>query len=332
MSTRRASTAVVTGITGQDGFFLAASLLADGYAVTGLTRDPDGFQAQRLARLLPEVSLVKGDVACRPDLEALLASAEPDEIYHLASTSLTDASWQDPEVSTAVSGFAMVTLLEATRATVGFDKVRLFNASSAEVFGATDQHPQTERTPLRPRSPYGCAKAFGQELVRCYRDRYAAHLSSGILYNHESELRPQRFVTRKITSAVARIAHGSTERLTLGDLEARRDWGFAGDFATGMRLIVGHSQPGDYVLATGQLHSVRDVLDCAFHHIGIDDWASYVDQDAELVRPTDSAPLVGDATRARSELGWHPALGFEELVIRMLEHDLAEVGATTSVT
>ena len=310
--------AFVTGISGQDGGYLAERLLADGVEVHALAH------ADEPSPDCPGVQLHTGDLTRADDVRALLVDLAPDEVYNLAALSSVARSWAEPELTARVNGVAAAALMESALQVQ--EKTgrpgRQVQASSAEIFGAPAVSPQDESTPIRPVNPYGAAKAYAHLMVDVYRRR-DLHAVSAILYNHESPRRPTQFVTRKITSTVAAIAQGRADRLVLGNLDARRDWGWAPDYVDAMVRAARSDQPRDYVVATGVGHSVQDFVAAAFRRAGIDDWSDLVTVDPEFVRPADPTDLTGDATRARELLGWSPTVGFEELVGRMVDADLA---------
>ncbi len=307
--------AFVTGIGGQDGSYLAERLVADGMEVHALVLDTDGPPAY-----CPEsVVLHPGDIGDVESTRRLVLEIAPAEIYNLAAISSVAQSWEEPDLTAHVNGSAAVGLMESARQ-VGSD-VRLVQASSAEIFGEPPHAPQTEATPIRPVNPYGAAKAFAHLAAAVFRQR-DLHVSSVILYNHESPRRGERFVTRKITSTVAAIARGDADHLTLGNLDARRDWGWAPDYVDAMVRAARADTPADYVVATGRAHSVRDFVAAAFAAAGIADWEPFLRQDAAFMRPADPSELVGDATLAREVLGWTPTVVFEDIVARMVAADL----------
>ena len=309
--------AFVTGISGQDGSYLAERLLAEGVEVHALAHDLEPLPD------LPGVELHRGDLTAVTDVRALLVDLAPDEVYNFAAVSSVARSWEEPDLTARVNGLAAAALLES--ALLVQEKhgraVRFVQASSAEIFGEPDRHPQDESTSLRPVNPYGAAKAYAHLMVDVYRRR-ELHAVSAILYNHESPRRPEQFVTRKITATVAAIAQGRADSLALGNLDARRDWGWAPDYVDAMVRAARAETPNDYVIATGVAHSVREFVAAAFARAGIDDWQDLVVVDPEFVRPVDPTELAGDATRARTLLGWAPTVGFEELVGRMVDADL----------
>ena len=322
------ATCLVTGITGQDGGYLAEQLLAGGGSVHGLVHEGDPGVTDLLARC-PSVVLHIGDLLDEASLAAVVAAAGPDEVYNLAGISSVAFSWEQPVLTADVSALGAGRLLEQVwqhQERTG-RPVRFVQASSAEIFGAAEVVPQDESTPLRPTSPYGAAKAFAHHLVGVYRGR-GLHAVSAILYNHESPRRPATFVTRKITQGAALIAQGRASELVLGNLDARRDWGWAPDYVDALVRAARHEDASDYVVATGQAHSVRDFAVAAFARAGIADWERHVRVDPALVRPVDAAVQVGDASRARTRLGWQPTVDFAELVGRMVDADLTTGGGS----
>ena len=318
--------ALITGITGQDGLYLAELLLAKGYEVYGLVRGQNNPKIDLVREAVPDVHVLTGDLTDTPSLMAALATSRPDEVYNLGAISYVAYSWQNARITTDVTAAGVLNMLEAVRLHAGDDpgRVRFYQASSSEMFGKVQEVPQRETTLLWPRSPYGVAKVFGHYMTINYRESYGMHASSGILFNHESPRRGPEFVTRKVSQAVARISLGLQDHVTLGNLDAKRDWGFAGDYVEAMWRMLQQDEPDDYVVATGQTHSIRDLLDAAFGHVGIDDWSGLVRTDAEFVRPAEVDLLVGDASKAHERLGWRPTVDFPALVAMMVEHDLAE--------
>ena len=318
-------TALVTGITGQDGLYLSELLLAKGYDVYGMIRGQNNPRRDLVERLLPDLRLLNGDLTDMSSLIRALRTSEPDEVYNLGAVSFVAFSWENAQVTTDVTAKGVLNILEAVRLHAGDDPraVRFYQASSSEMFGTVQQVPQDERTLLWPRSPYGVSKVFGHYMTINYRESYGMHASSGILFNHESPRRGPEFVTRKISQAVARIHLGTQHELVMGNLDAQRDWGFAGDYVDAMWRMLQQPEGGDYVIATGETHSIRDFLDLAFAHVGIDDWGRYVRQDPRFMRPAEIDQLVGDATKAREVLGWKPTVTFPELVAMMVDADVA---------
>jgi GDPmannose 4,6-dehydratase len=312
---------LITGITGQDGGYLADQLTIGGAEIHGLVRDGDQT-AQDLVDRVPQARLHTGDLTDTDAMAGLIGELRPDEIYNLAGISSVAQSWVEPMATGRVTGLAVAGLLEAAwRQADSGHPVRFVQASSAEMFGNPSSSPQNERTTIAPVSPYGAAKAFAHHLVGVYRGR-GLHASTTILYNHESPRRPPMFVTRKITQAAARIAGGATEPLSLGNLDALRDWGWAPDYVDAMVRAARHDEPGDYVIATGAAHSVRDFVAAAFAAAGIVEWQPHVRVDPAFFRPVDAVDLTGDATVARDLLGWQPTVQFEQIVARMVEVDL----------
>ena len=318
--------ALVTGITGQDGLYLSELLLSKGYDVYGLIRGQNNPKYAMVTETVPGVRLVTGDLTDLPSLIRAFAAAAPDEVYNLGAISYVAYSWENARLTSEVTGQGVLNMLEATRLYAGEDlaKVRFYQASSSEMFGKVQAVPQNESTLLWPRSPYGVAKVFGHYMTINYRESYGMHASSGILFNHESPRRGPEFVTRKISQAVSRIAVGLEESIALGNLEAKRDWGFAGDYVEAMWLMLQQDEADDYVVATGETHSIRDFLDIAFRRVGIEDWAPYVKQDPRFFRPAEVDLLIGDARKARERLHWSPSVTFTDLVEMMVDADLAE--------
>jgi GDPmannose 4,6-dehydratase len=325
--TRRA---LVTGITGQDGQFLAELLHSKGYEVHGLMKGQNNPKEVTLRRELPFVEVVGGDLQDMASLVSAVERVQPDEVYNLGAISFVAVSFTQAELTANITGLGVLRLLEAIRIVGGSsgNNVRFYQASSSEMFGKVRETPQTELTPFYPRSPYGCAKVYGHDITVNYRDAYGIYACSGILFNHESERRGLEFVTRKISHAVARIKLGLQEEIVLGDIDPRRDWGYAGDYVKAMWLMLQQDEPDDYVVATGETHSVREFLDVAFARVGIDDWSGYVRQDKRFFRPAEVDLLVGDSTKAEKKLGWKREMSFESLVHRMVDFDLALVAQT----
>ncbi len=323
-----AKTALITGIAGQDGSFLAELLLDKGYEVHGIVRRSSSINTARIDHLYEDphesdtsLHLHYGDLGDSTSLVSILRQVEPDELYHLGAQSHVQVSFQLPEYTADITGTGTIRLLEAIR-TAGVD-TRFYQASSSEMFGSAPS-PQSETTPFHPRSPYACAKVFSFHTTVNYREAYGLHASNGILFNHESERRGETFVTRKISRAVAAILAGQQEHLYLGNLDAKRDWGFAGDYVEAMWLMLQQEEPDDYVIATGETHSVREFCELAFDHVGLD-WERHVRIDDRYLRPAEVDHLLGDATKASQELGWKPTVTFEELVTRMVDADLAQL-------
>jgi len=313
-------TALITGITGQDGSYLAELLLDKGYDVHGIVRRASSFNTGRIDHIFDQLSLHFGDLSDGASLARLLTKIQPNEIYNLAAQSHVRVSFDVPEYTADITAVGAVRMLESIRE-AGICP-RYYQASSSEMFGMVQEIPQRETTPFYPRSPYGCAKVFAYWITKNYRESYGLHASNGILFNHESPRRGETFVTRKITKAIARILAGKQKELRLGNLDAKRDWGFAGDFVEGMWRMLQQDEPDDYVLATGVTHSVREFLECAFKRVNLD-WQDYVVYDDKYARPAEVDLLLGDASKARQKLGWEPRVGFAELVNMMVEHDLA---------
>ncbi|NRG39969.1 NAD-dependent epimerase/dehydratase family protein [Rathayibacter sp. VKM Ac-2804] len=321
--------ALITGITGQDGLYLAELLLEKGYEVFGLVRGQNNPKYELVRRTVPEVTLLTGDLTDVSSLVRVLAASQPDEVYNLGAISFVAYSWENASLTTDVTGKGVLNILEAVRLYAGDDmsRVKFYQASSSEMFGKVQQVPQSEETLLWPRSPYGVAKVFGHYMTINYRESYGMHASSGILFNHESPRRGPEFVTRKISLAVARIKLGLQETLELGNLDAKRDWGFAGDYVDAMWRMLQQPEGDDYVVATGETHEIREYLDIAFNHVGIEDWTPYVTQNPAFMRPAEVDLLIGDPAKARDVLGWQPKVSFPELVSMMVENDLAEQSA-----
>ena len=323
--------ALITGITGQDGLYLAEFLTAKGYEVFGMVRGQSNPKIPIVENLIPSIQLLEGDLRDLSSLIGVLEAAQPDEIYNLGAISFVGLSFKQPELTGDITAMGVLRMLEAVRIYQqrSTDGVRFYQASSSEMFGATNESPQNENTPFHPRSPYGVAKVFGHYLTQNYRESYDIWACSGILFNHESPRRGVEFITRKVTRAVARIALGRQKNISVGNMDVSRDWGFAGDYVHAMWLMLQRDEPGDYVIATGKPHSIRDLLQLAFQHVGIDDWQPYVVQDARFFRPADVSLLVGDASKARSELGWQPQIDFQQLIKMMVDADLENESKTT---
>jgi GDPmannose 4,6-dehydratase len=317
-----AKTALITGITGQDGSYLAEFLLEKGYKVYGMVRRSSTENFERIEHLRDRVILRQGDLLDQLSLLTLIEEAQPDEIYNLAAQSFVPTSWTKPLLTGEFTALGVTRMLEAMRATKS--KARFYQASSSEMFGLVREVPQRETTPFYPRSPYGVAKVYGHFITVNYRESYNMYAVSGILFNHESPRRGKEFVTRKVTDAVARIKQGKQSDLKLGNLEAKRDWGFAGDYVQAMWLMLQQERADDYVIAMGETHSVQELVQVAFEHVGLD-WKQYVKVDPALYRPAEVDLLIGDSSRARQELGWKPQVSFEGLVKMMVDADMERV-------
>ena len=318
---RMARRALITGITGQDGSYLAELLLDHGYEVHGMVRRASTEKFDRLEHLRDRLTLHQGDLLDHRSLVDTFRAADPDEIYNLAAMSFVAVSWTQPTLTAEFTGVAVTRVLEAMREAC--PEARFYQASSSEMFGKVRQTPQNEDTPFYPRSPYGVAKAYGHFITVNYRESYDLHATSGILFNHESPRRGMEFVTRKITWHAAAIRHGKRDELRLGNLDAQRDWGYAKDYVEAMWLMLQRDRADDYVIATGRTHTVRDCVEVAFDQAGVPDWERYVVLDEAFVRPAEVDLLVGDAGKARRDLGWEPKTSFEELIRLMTDADLA---------
>jgi len=318
MSTKRA---LITGVTGQDGSYLADLLLEKGYEVVGVVRRSSTLNFERIAHIQDRLHLVPGDLLDQGSLVGILTEHRPTEVYNLAAQSFVMTSFTQPVLTGDVTGLGAVRMLEAVRH-VDPD-IRFYQASSSEMFGKVVEVPQTERTPFYPRSPYGAAKAYAHWITVNYRESYDLFATSGILFNHGSPRRGLEFVERKVSHGVARIKRGLDRELRLGNLDARRDWGFAGDYVECMWQMLQLDEPGDYVVASGETHSIRELCEIAFGHVGLD-WTDYVVQDERFYRPAEVDLLIGDASKAHATLGWKPRVSFPELVRMMYENDLAE--------
>ena len=315
-------TALITGINGQDGSYLAEHLLGQGYKVYGLVRRTSIRNLERVAHLLEQIELLNGDLLDQNSLINAVAEAQPDEIYNLAAQSFVPASFSQPVLTGEFTALGVTRMLEAVR--IVNQKIRFYQASSSEMFGKVQSVPQDEETKFHPRSPYGVAKLYGHWITVNFRESYGMYAVSGILFNHESPRRGTEFVTRKITLAAARIAAGKQKELKLGNLDARRDWGFTGDFVEAMRLMLQQDEPKDFVIGTGETHTVQDFVQAAFGHLGLD-WKKHVVIDPKLVRPAEVDLLISNPRRAREELGWTPKVSFAELVRMMVDADVAYV-------
>lgn len=312
--------ALITGVTGQDGSYLAEQLLEKGYDVYGLVRRLSTPNTQNISPLLDRLHLLDGDLHDQASLESAVRKCEPDEIYNLAAQSFVGVSFNQPVVTGEVTGLGTVRLLEAMRNRA--DKARFYQASSSEMFGKVQESPQTEKTPFYPRSPYGVAKVYAHWACVNYRESYGLHISNGILYNHESPRRGLEFVTRKISDGVARIKAGKSSTIRLGTLDTRRDWGYAPEYTDFMWRMLQQPKPDDYIGATGESHSVREFVELAFRHAGVVDWQKHVELDPRFGRPADVDHLLGDPTKARTVLGWKAKVYFPELVAIMVDADL----------
>jgi GDPmannose 4,6-dehydratase len=315
--------ALITGITGQDGSYLAELLLEKGYEVHGLVRRSSSFNTWRIDHVRERLVLHYGDLVDQNSLVRTLEAVQPDEVYNLAAQSHVKVSFEMPEYTTDVTAIGVLRVLDAVR-DLGF-KTRVYQAGSSEMFGLVQETPQTEKTPFHPRSPYACSKVFGHWMSVNYRESYGMHVSNGILFNHESPRRGENFVTRKITMGVAAIKQGRAKDLRLGNLDAKRDWGFARDYVEGMWRMLQQDEPDDYVIATGETHSVREFCEEAFSHVGLD-WKDFVKVDAKYFRPAEVDVLLGDAGKARRVLGWEPKVTFKDLARLMVEADLEARG------
>jgi GDPmannose 4,6-dehydratase len=314
-----AKTALITGITGQDGSYLAELLLAEGYRVVGMTRRSSTMTDERIAHVLDRLELIQGYLLDQASLVAALADTHPDEVYNLAAQSFVPTSWNQPVLTGEFTGLGVTRMLEAIRQVD--PTIRFYQASSSEMFGKVREAPQNERTPFHPRSPYGVAKAYGHFLTVNYRESYGLYAVSGILFNHESPRRGLEFVSRKITDGAARIALGQATELRMGNLDAERDWGFAGDYVRAMWLMLQRAEPTDFVVGTGIAHSVREFCRIAFERVGLDH-ERHVVVDPALFRPAEVDHLLADSSRARTELGWAPSMSFQELVETMVDADV----------
>jgi len=315
-------TALITGITGQDGSYLAELLLAKGYEVVGVVRRTSHDSYERIGHLLDRVHIVPADLLDQHSLTAVVRDARPAEVYNLAAQSFVPTSWAQPVLTGEFTALGVTRLLEAVR--LAYPEARFYQASSSEMFGKAQETPQRETTSFYPRSPYGVAKVYGHWITVNYRESYGLYAVSGILFNHESPRRGLEFVTRKVSHGVARIVKGKSQDLELGNLDARRDWGFAGDYVEAMWRMLQQPRPADYVVGTGETHSVRELCEVAFSHAGLD-WKRYVKVNQRLVRPAEVDLLQADASKARRELGWTPRTSFADLVRMMVDADLERV-------
>jgi GDPmannose 4,6-dehydratase len=318
--------ALITGITGQDGRHLAEFLVGKDYQVFGLIRGQNNPKALLVQEENPSLELVGGDLQDLSSLIAAVEQVQPDEVYNLGAISFVQLSFKQPELTADITGLGVLRMLEAIRVVGGTQNnpIRFYQASSSEMFGKVRETPQTENTPFHPRSPYGVAKVFGHYTTMNYREAYSLHASSGILFNHEGPRRGLEFVTRKVTNGMARIKLGLQQTISLGNLDSARDWGYAGDYVEAMWRMLQQDEPGDYVIATGQSHTNRQLLDAAARVAGFDTWEPLVVQDPRFMRPAEVDLLIGDASKAHDLLGWQPRVSFDELVQMMYEHDLKE--------
>jgi GDPmannose 4,6-dehydratase len=317
--------ALITGVTGQDGSYLADLLLEKGYTVHGMVRRASTEKFDRIEHIRDRITLHQGDLLDQSSLVDTLRASRPDEIYNLAAMSFVAVSWRQPTLTAEFTGIGVTRLLEAMREVC--PEARFYQASSSEMFGKVREAPQTETTPFYPRSPYGVAKAYGHFITVNYRESYGLHATSGILFNHESPRRGLEFVTRKVTWHAAAIKHGVRDKLRLGNLDARRDWGYAKDYVEAMWMMLRQDEPSDFVIASGKDHSVRDCVEIAFDEAGVADWERYVELDESLLRPAEVDHLVGDYAKAKQVLGWEPSTSFEELIRLMTRADLELLAA-----
>lgn len=325
MSNRK--TALITGITGQDGSYLAELLLEKGYDVYGMVRRSSVEKYDRIEHIKDKIELIQGDLLDELSLMTVLKKVKPTELYNLAAMSFVPTSWEQPVLTAEFTGVGVVKVLEAIR---NVDpSIRFYQASSSEMFGKVREVPQSELTPFYPRSPYGVAKVYGHYITVNYRESYNLFACSGILFNHESPRRGYEFVTRKVTNAVAKIKHGLQDKLFMGNLDSKRDWGFSGDYVEAMWLMLQQPKPDDYVIATGETHTVRELVEVAFSHVGLN-WEDYVEIDPKFIRPAEVDLLIGDPSKAKKILGWKPKVNFEGLVKMMVDSDMAIWDKATS--
>jgi len=316
--------ALITGITGQDGSYLAELLLQKGYEVTGVVRRTSHHSYERIEHLLGRIQILPADLLDQHSLTMVIKETEPDEVYNLAAQSYVPTSWSQPVLTGEFTALGVTRILEAVR--LAWPRARFYQASSSEMFGRAVETPQRETTPFYPRSPYGVAKCYGHWITVNYRESYGLYAVSGILFNHESPRRGIEFVTRKVTDGVARIKLGLARELRLGNLDAQRDWGYAGDYVDAMWRMLQQAEPRDYVIGTGETHTVRELVEVAFSHVGLE-WQGYVRSDPQFMRPAEVDVLLADPSRARRELGWAPAVRFRELVTMMVDEDLKRLQA-----
>ncbi len=321
-------TALITGITGQDGTYLAEYLIGLGYSVYGLIRGQNNPKAEAVQRLIPDLELIEGDLLDQSSLIAAVESTQPDEVYNLGAISFVPLSWRQPVLTSEITGLGVTRLLEAIRM-VNRD-IRFYQASSSEVFGKVREMPQSEATPFHPRSPYGVAKAYGHYTTVNYRESYDMFACSGILFNHESPRRGLEFSTRKTTNAAARIKLGKQDSLLMGDLTPKRDWGYAGDYVRAMHLMLQQDEADDYVIGTGETHSIQEMCAVAFDHVGLD-WQDFVGKDPRFLRPAEVNLLIADNSKAKEKLGWMPTVDFPGLIKMMVDSDLKQESAVREV-
>jgi GDPmannose 4,6-dehydratase len=317
-----AKRALITGITGQDGSYLSEFLLARGYEVHGMVRRSSEEKSERIAHLQDRITLHQGDLFDQYSIASLLTKVDPHEVYNLAAQSFVPTSWNQPVLTGEFTGLGVTKVLEAVRHAA--PKTRFYQASSSEMFGRVREVPQTEETPFYPRSPYGVAKAYGHFITVNYRESFGLFAASGILFNHESPRRGLEFVTRKVTHGVAKIRAGLATTLRLGNLDAKRDWGFAGDYVEAMWSMLQQDEADDYVIATGETHTVRELVEIAFAHVDLD-WKKFVEIDPQFIRPAEVELLIGDASKAKKKLGWEPKVSFKGLVEMMVDADVARL-------
>jgi GDPmannose 4,6-dehydratase len=320
--------ALITGISGMDGSHLADFLLSKNYEVYGMVRRSSNICISNVDHIIDKIKILNGDMTDQNSLLRCLKDSNPDEVYNLAAQSFVGESWNTPEQTSDVTGLGVLRVLESIRE---FNpKIKFYQASSSEMFGRMVENPAKESTPFYPRSPYGVSKLYGHWITINYRESYNLFACSGILFNHESERRGIEFVTRKITNGVAQIKLGLSDKIYLGNLDARRDWGYAPDYVEAMWLMLQHDKPDDYIVSTGVDYSIRDFLDVAFNHVGIEDWTNYVGIDQKFMRPAEVDVLNGDSTKIQSALGWKPKTSFEELVKKMMNSDLLKLSKNAS--
>jgi GDPmannose 4,6-dehydratase len=317
-----AKRALITGITGQDGMYLAEFLLDKGYLVFGLIRGQNNPKRLIVEQEIPKVELIEGDLADISSLVEALVYSEPDEVYNLGAMSFVALSFKQPELTGNITGLGAMRMLEAIRIADKAKKIKYYQASSSEMFGKVRETPQTELTPFHPRSPYGVAKVYAHYITLNYRESYDMFACSGILFNHESPRRGYEFVTRKATRFAARVKLGLQKELAFGNFDSKRDWGYSGDYVRAMWLMLQQDKPDDYVIATGETHSIKDLFDLAFAEVGIKDWKPYIKQDERFMRPAEVDVLTGDYSKAKKVLGWEPKVSFPELIKMMVKNDL----------